>query len=137
MKKNISYSGIHKWLNYHYGNATKCENNQCYFLKPKRFEWALIKGKHYEKERKNFIMLCASCHRKYDMTREMMKGMLEQNIKNRIKISQLTKDGKFIKNWDSLTDASKALNINKSSISNCIRNKPKHKSCGGFIWKKL
>lgn len=73
---NASYFAIHAWLLREYGKANKCENLSCKYprknangsllLKPKRFEWALIHGCHYQHNRNNYMMLCASCHRKYD-----------------------------------------------------------------------
>jgi len=64
------YGNIHHWMLNHYGNATKCENKKCQSKNPKRYEWALRKGKQYERDRNNFIQLCPSCHRKYDYTEE-------------------------------------------------------------------
>lgn len=53
--------------------------------------------------------------------------------KNKIKITQLNKDGEFIKEWDSLTDASKILNISLSDICSCCGGKLK--TAGGYKWK--
>ena len=42
------YNNIHFWLKYHYGKPTRCEDKKCtggY----KRMEYALKKGKKYEK----------------------------------------------------------------------------------------
>ena len=39
----------------------------------------------------------------------------------------------LIKNWISLAEAEKALNISKSSICQCAKGK--NKTGGGFIWK--
>jgi nucleosome binding factor SPN SPT16 subunit len=51
---------------------------------------------------------------------------------NKKKILQYNLNGNFIKEWDSLVEASKALNINRTGITNCLRRKSKH--AGGFIW---
>ena len=51
----------------------------------------------------------------------------------KIPIVQYTKDGTFIKEWDSGTDASKSLKINHANIAKVCRDKLK--SAGGFIWK--
>src|SRR5210317_742958 len=67
------YNKVHQWLRAKYGNANCCEF--CNDTSSKRFEWALLKDKDYEKERSNFIMLCCSCHRKYDVTDETRKKM--------------------------------------------------------------
>lgn len=71
-----SYFAKHIWLNSHFGKATRCENYKCKYprktadrrtlVSPKRFEWALRKGKTYQHKRENFVQLCASCHRFYD-----------------------------------------------------------------------
>ena len=50
-----------------------------------------------------------------------------------IKIVQYDKLNNFIKEWDSLSQASKILGIDKGHISNCCKNK--RKTAGKFIWK--
>jgi len=69
---NIKYQAIHTWLRTRYGNANKCENIDCK-NKSKEYQWALIKGKLYKRRRNHFIMLCRSCHRKMDITKETRK----------------------------------------------------------------
>lgn len=74
---NAGYDAIHKWLGKKYGRAHKCENIGCSYPKrtknrsilrsPKGFNWALIHGKKYVHKRENFVMLCNSCHRSYDL----------------------------------------------------------------------
>lgn len=49
------------------------------------------------------------------------------------KVLQYSLEGDFIKEWDSLREASKTLHIHEGSISSCVRNKTK--SSGGFQWK--
>lgn len=72
MGDNVGYMGIHLWLRSRYGDADRCENRENNILnfKCKRitnnYNWALIKGKKYERKRENFMMLCCSCHLKYD-----------------------------------------------------------------------
>ena len=119
------YRKLHHWLVNNYGYANKCESVDCNHNNPKRFEWALIYGKNYEYNRENFIMLCPSCHRKYDalhLNEEQIKkrygwrkGRKPPNIRS---ISQFTKDGIFIKDFNELTQASKEIGILRTSISN-------------------
>lgn len=52
---------------------------------------------------------------------------------NRIPILQYTKEGVFIRDWDSAKQASEELGINSSNIASCC--KEKLKTCGGFIWR--
>uniref|UniRef100_A0A6M3MAW5 Nuclease associated modular domain-containing protein n=1 Tax=viral metagenome TaxID=1070528 RepID=A0A6M3MAW5_9ZZZZ len=69
---NVGYYGIHTWLQNRYGKANRCENKENNILdfpcleKSSNYDWALIKEKRYERKRKNFMMLCHSCHLKYD-----------------------------------------------------------------------
>ena len=64
---NPSYRLIHNWLNTEFGKANKCENQNC-TKKSNNYDYALIKGKSYERKKENFMQLCKSCHKKYDNT---------------------------------------------------------------------
>lgn len=59
------YSELHMWMRYHYGSANDCENELCPKIS-RNYHWALIRGCDYERKRENFMMLCASCHQRYD-----------------------------------------------------------------------
>jgi hypothetical protein len=63
------------------------------------------------------------------------KGKKMDNVcgKNTKKILQFTTDGKFVKEWDCISNASNTLTINRSAIENCIFGKSK--TSGGYIWK--
>lgn len=67
----ITYNSLHWWIRRHWGRADKCENNRC-SRESGKYQWALIKGKKYEKKRSNFKMLCRKCHFNYDL-REFQK----------------------------------------------------------------
>ena len=69
-KDKALYMAIHHWLSFNFGKPEICENKKCLGI-GKRYEWALKKDKGYDFKRNNFIRLCASCHRKYDLTEEM------------------------------------------------------------------
>ena len=49
------------------------------------------------------------------------------------KILQFTKSGEFIREWPSLSEASRRLGIAKQSICSCCLGK--RKSAGGYVWK--
>ena len=51
---------------------------------------------------------------------------------SKIIVFQYNKDKKFIKKWNFISEASRALNINKGNIGKCLKNK--RKTAGGFIW---
>jgi hypothetical protein len=62
--------GIHHWLSGNFVKLKKCQF--CKKIPKKRkngsagIEWALIKGKTYERKRENFLCLCRRCHAFYD-----------------------------------------------------------------------
>lgn len=51
------------------------------------------------------------------------------------KVNQFTKDGEYIKTWESTREAERILHINHTCISLCCRGNSKHKTAGGFIWR--
>lgn len=67
---DVGYHGVHSWLKREYGKADKCENPNCEYENPNQFDWALLRGKTYERNREHFLMLCRGCHLKYDITEE-------------------------------------------------------------------
>lgn len=59
-----------------------------------------------------------------------------QNIKRCSKtVLQYTKDGQFVAEYPSTTEAARQTGVNQSSISKCCRKLKKFKTAGGFIWK--
>jgi hypothetical protein len=68
-----SYTAKHMWIIKHYGNAQKCEQVECDYKNPKRYEWHNISGT-YKRERSDYIQLCPSCHRKIDTKNKCRKG---------------------------------------------------------------
>ena len=53
-------------------------------------------------------------------------------------VEQRTKNGEYIKTWDSIIEASKALGIDSSTKSSvCLGTDPKPHTAGGFIWKHV
>lgn len=54
------YTAQHQWIARNYGKASKCENKKCK-NKSNIFEWANI-SKKYMRDRKDYRMLCKSCH---------------------------------------------------------------------------
>jgi len=61
------YRDLHKWIQYHYGKATKCVF--CNKIgKGREIHWALLKDKKYKRNIENYIQLCVICHGEYDDT---------------------------------------------------------------------
>lgn len=75
-----SYSSVHKWLVSHF-QKTNCANCD----RKTGLDWALLKGKKYDHNRDNFIVLCRSCHLKYDYTKERRIFMGKMLLKSRQK----------------------------------------------------
>lgn len=63
------YSQVHKYLINEFGKANQCE--MCKVEGKSKYEWALKKGFKYDFNVDNFIQMCCSCHRKYDITNEV------------------------------------------------------------------
>ncbi len=64
------------------------------------------------------------------------KASITRNRNGRLRkpVNQYTKTGVLIKEWPSVIDASKKLDIPDSNISRNCNNKG-YKSAGGFVWK--
>lgn len=62
---------------------------------------------------------------------ETQKG--KPRLHQRKPILQYTLDGEFLKEWESIKQASEELNISSSYICNYLKGR--NKMCGDFIWK--
>lgn len=101
----VGYSGLHRWLNKEFKDISVCESKECKNIS-KKLHWALKKGCTYQRKRENFLRLCASCHKIYDMTDEVRANLSKAHIglkshwkgktrssSDRLKISKGTKLG--------------------------------------------
>lgn len=79
--KHPNYRAVHAWLKYYHGKASKCEMPDC-LSKSKAFNWALKKDCEYEKNIDNFMQLCSSCHKKYDLTEDTRRRLSESGKQN-------------------------------------------------------
>lgn len=55
------------------------------------------------------------------------------NVWNNKAVLQCSKQGVFIKEWNTISEASRVLNISQGNIVACCKGRLK--SAGGFIWK--
>ena len=153
-RQEVKHRGnIHQWLKYHYGRAVSCENPNCTSNFSKRFEYSLLKGKLYEKNRDNFWMLCPSCHRKYDdslLVRDnkskaqkrvvghelkRRRSMLADFAKKReISVRQVSLQGVLIKTFDSISSACKDTGIDNATLGRALKNGRIQK---GYRWKNV
>jgi len=69
--------------------------------------------------------LCVECHRKTDT--------FGNKLAKKRPVSQHSKSGDLIKNWPSVSNASKSTGISRSSMYNCLEGRSK--TSGGYVWK--
>ena len=62
---------------------------------------------------------------------EETKQLMSKNQWKTLKVNQYTKEGKFIKTWDSITQAKNEVG---GDVSSCVNGR--QKTAGGYIWKK-
>jgi hypothetical protein len=77
-KKVVGKSQVHRWMEVHYGKPQICEMEGCEG-KSVWFDWAKKEGMEYERNRDNFLRLCRTCHRRYDLTPKL-KLQIEKNL---------------------------------------------------------
>ena len=97
-----------------------CLHNQIY---PHRLTCPVC-GKEFKvsRHRKDRTRVCSEeCHRKIN------------SDAHSIPVIQMTKDGDFIKEWRSATDAAKALNGSRTSIVICLKGRIK--TALGYKWR--
>lgn len=131
------YGNIHRWLAYHYPKKKLCDH--CSKTDCKGYDYALIHGRYYEKKRDNFLELCKRCHNIYDGNQAGKIHALRTEAdrkrasRNTCKpIAKYSKDGEFIKAYQSIKSAAKQNKVLHSSIRNSISGLSK--SAGGFKW---
>lgn len=73
------------------------------------------------------------CDRQYNCNHGTRNHRIHLNAANKHPILQYDLQGNFIHRWDYIQQASNALKIRSSGISNCCRGA--YSSSGGFIWK--
>ena len=82
---------------------------------------------YYNRPASELIFVTRSIHKK--LHREQM----EKSGKPSNPILQFAKDGTFVKEWPSASEAERKLGIPRTSIKACLRYGSK--SAGGFVWR--
>lgn len=68
--------------------------------------------------------------------KQRIQQAINMGIINRKPVEQYSKDGKLIREYVSIKEASEETGINSRNICNCLSiRQPKSKSAGGYIWK--
>jgi hypothetical protein len=70
-----SRSAYHKYLDSNYGKPKVCESPNCEG-KSTWFDWCIKTGRVYSHDRNDYLRMCRSCHRKYDMTPEKRQQVI-------------------------------------------------------------
>lgn len=105
-----------------------CIDNNNYGTRNERASNSL-KGKYIGKNNWNY-----GKHRSEETKQKISETKKDKpQYKHRKPILQYTKDGIFIRYWDSAKSASKELKIDATSIGKCCMDKLK--TSGGFIWR--
>ena len=95
---------------------------------------------YFKRPASELVFVTRSMHRK--LHREMCskggkivgtKYRAINGKKSSITILQFTKDGTFVKEWPSLSEAYRQLGIFRSNICDCLKGRLK--SVGGFVWR--
>lgn len=135
MKSEVAnYSGIHKMLNYWYGNAPLCIWDETHTA---RMEWANVTD-IYDTNLDNYLPMCASCHRKFDYTDAQRQRMRDINLGHtmgRHRVGQYNLDGSLVKEYSHCREACRQTGFPYSSISKAISGQ--RKTSHGFIWISL
>jgi group I intron endonuclease len=92
-------------------------------------------GKKLSDEQKNKISntMLSFNKDKRELINDKIKETLKLKIKNCKKVSQYDLNNNFIKEYNSISEASQILNISRSSIQRCCDGK--YKTAKEFIWK--
>lgn len=94
-----------------------------------------IRGIPRDKETKKKISEGLKGIKRSEETKEKVKEVITELQGEKIK--QFDKLGYFIKEWPSISEASRVLGIDRANIQHCCAHKPNHNSAGGFIWRYI
>lgn len=77
--ESVSYRGLHQWIRRKKGIPVCCSHCGAMKSTPKSIQWANIDGK-YHRRCEDFISLCASCHKRHDLSlRKSIRGVEPAN----------------------------------------------------------
>lgn len=134
---NIKMNNISRLVAIHFipnpeNKPFACHKNETLDKNWALYNWSdnLFWGTHTENMRDMIKKWRDNCNFK---TNHPIKWKFWKNHPKSRKIDQYTKDWIFVKTWDSMIDASRALLINNAHLCDCC--KLHRKSAGWFIWK--
>lgn len=131
---NVGYGALHDWVRKQLGKAIYCSNDKSH--KSWRYEWANISGE-YKRDVSDYRSLCVACHRKPDLehfSRTMARKRFEKVwLRNRVKVSQYTLDGKLVASFDSIAEAASSIGVSRGVIDGILSGRTRNSR--GYIWK--
>lgn len=132
------YQCYHARIKNKYGKANKCEH--CNTKDAKRYEYALKKGREYSDNIDDYIQMCCSCHKKYDLNDETRKKISKsQSLVIRKwqwrPVVQLSKEGVVIKEHESVLLASVDTGTDRVNLHRVLSGE--RQSAGGYLWNYL
>lgn len=71
-ENGFTSTALHNWVKKHLGKAKECVF--CKTKTAKRYEWA-NKSEKYKRELSDWLELCSSCHKKYDIKMHRILGI--------------------------------------------------------------
>ena len=74
-----------------------------------------------------------NCNNPITLINYSKANKIKSKVRQRL-IAQLTKNGEFIRYWESITQASKELDINHTDINGCCKKKYGRKTAGDYKW---
>lgn len=70
--EDVGYDALHDWIKRKLGQPTKCEECGKDGLTRHKIHWANV-DHEYKRDLKDWLRLCSSCHRKYDLKNGLCK----------------------------------------------------------------
>lgn len=93
------------------------------------------KGKHHTEEAKEKIRQANLGKHFSEETLAKMTDFQRSRTDNKMPVQQFTKDGQFVKEFPSISEAARRTGLSGSGISACCSGKYHRKSLGNSVWK--
>lgn len=68
---DVGYTSLHRWVRKQLGAKNKCEH--CLSESKKKYEWSNKSHQYNRRDTNDWVRLCTSCHRKYDLENGLVK----------------------------------------------------------------
>ena len=108
-------------------------NNQYFTRESIELRASKIRGIPRDEETRKKISAGLTGIKRSEETKKKVKDAI--TILQGKAVKQFSCDGAFIKEWSSITEASKKLNIDRANIGHCCAHKKNHTSAGNYIWR--